>query len=57
MTEDIRASATARQPTGRLGTPADTANLVRFLVSPQGSWINGQVLYSNGGFPKGQLPV
>lgn len=57
MTDEIRASGTAMQPTGRLGTPADTANLVRFLVSPQGSWINGQVLYSNGGFPKGQLPV
>jgi Raf kinase inhibitor-like YbhB/YbcL family protein len=33
------------------------ANLVRFLLSDQGQWINGQLLYSNGGFPKGQLPV
>jgi len=47
----------AMQPTGRLGTPADTANLVRFLLSEQGQWINGQLLHSNGGFPTGQLPV
>lgn len=38
---------------GRLGTPEDTANLVRFLLSDQGAWINGQVLYRNGGFRTG----
>jgi 3-oxoacyl-[acyl-carrier protein] reductase len=57
MTEDIRREGVAAQPTGRLGTPADTANLVRFLLSEQGSWINGQLLYSNGGYPRGRLPV
>lgn len=57
MTAEIRAAATAQQPTGRLGTPDDTANLVRFLLSKQGAWINGQLLYSNGGFPSGRLPV
>lgn len=57
MTDDIRASGLAQQPTGRLGTPTDTANLVRFLLSEQGGWINGQLLYSNGGFPTGRLPV
>jgi 3-oxoacyl-[acyl-carrier protein] reductase len=57
MTDEIRESGLRQQPTGRLGTPADTANLVRFLLSPEGSWINGQLLYSNGGFPKGNLPV
>lgn len=57
MDEEIRSSALAAQPTGRLGTPADTANLVRFLLSESGEWINGQLLYSNGGFPKGHLPV
>lgn len=36
-------------PLGRLGTPADVANLVGFLCSPEGGWINGQLLYSNGG--------
>ena len=27
----------------------DTANLVSFLCSDAGEWINGQILYSNGG--------
>jgi 3-oxoacyl-[acyl-carrier protein] reductase len=44
------------QPSGRLGTPTDVANLVRFLLSDQCQWINGQLLYSNGGSPKGHLP-
>jgi 3-oxoacyl-[acyl-carrier protein] reductase len=35
---------------GRLGTPRDTANLISFLCSEQGGWMNGQLLYSNGGF-------
>ncbi|SNY33891.1 hypothetical protein [Paractinoplanes atraurantiacus] len=35
---------------GRLGTPQDTAHLVDLLCSPQGGWINGQLLMSNGGF-------
>jgi 3-oxoacyl-[acyl-carrier protein] reductase len=33
----------------RIGTPADTANLVSFLLSEEGRWINAQVLHSNGG--------
>jgi 3-oxoacyl-[acyl-carrier protein] reductase len=53
MTEEIRALGVAETPAGRLGTPDDTANLVRFLLSGQGSWINGQLLYSNGGFRTG----
>ena len=56
MNDDIRANALARQPTGRLGTTDDTADLVRFLLSERGAWINGQLLYSNGGFPLGHLP-
>jgi 3-oxoacyl-[acyl-carrier protein] reductase len=56
MDDQTRADGIAMQPTGRLGTPADAANLVRFLLSGQGQWINGQLLYSNGGFPKGHLP-
>ncbi|MCP4964992.1 MAG: SDR family oxidoreductase, partial [bacterium] len=33
----------------RLGLPTDTANLVSFLCSPEGQWINGQLLHSDGG--------
>jgi 3-oxoacyl-[acyl-carrier protein] reductase len=34
----------------RLGTTEDIANVVSFLVGPDGGWINGQVLRANGGF-------
>jgi 3-oxoacyl-[acyl-carrier protein] reductase len=53
MTEDIRRAGAEATPAGRLGTPSDTADLVRFLFSPAGSWINGQLLSSNGGFNVG----
>ena len=36
-------------PLERLGTPEDIANVVAFLASPEGGWINGQVLRANGG--------
>ena len=35
-------------PLGRLGTPADIAELVAFLAGP-GRWVNGQTLHANGG--------
>jgi 3-oxoacyl-[acyl-carrier protein] reductase len=36
-------------PLERLGTPADIAESVAFLAGPGGRWINGQILYANGG--------
>jgi 3-oxoacyl-[acyl-carrier protein] reductase len=36
-------------PLERLGTPEDIANVVAFLASPDGGWVNGQVLRANGG--------
>ena len=36
-------------PLERLATPQDIAAVVAFLVGPDGSWINGQVLRANGG--------
>ena len=36
-------------PGGRVSRPEDCANLVRFLCSADGGWINGQLLHSNGG--------
>ncbi len=33
----------------QLGLPSDCANLVRFLCSADGQWINGQLLHSDGG--------
>jgi 3-oxoacyl-[acyl-carrier protein] reductase len=39
----------AMPPLGRLGRPDDIADVVSFLVGPTGRWINGQVVYANGG--------
>jgi 3-oxoacyl-[acyl-carrier protein] reductase len=50
MTAEVRQMVLAQTPAGRLGTPADTADLVRFLMSDAGGWITGQLLHSNGGF-------
>lgn len=36
-------------PLERLGTPQDIARVVAFLTSPEGHWINGQILRANGG--------
>jgi 3-oxoacyl-[acyl-carrier protein] reductase len=36
-------------PLQRLGRPADTAEVVAFLASPAGHWVNGQVIRVNGG--------
>ncbi len=36
-------------PLERLGEPADIADVVAFLVSAGGGWVNGQVLRANGG--------
>lgn len=38
----------AQPPLERLGTPDDIAETVAFLAGP-GRWINGQVLFANGG--------
>jgi 3-oxoacyl-[acyl-carrier protein] reductase len=50
MTSELRQGVIRQTPLGRLGTPQDTAQLVEFLCSPKGGWINGQLLLSNGGF-------
>ncbi|MBV1936255.1 SDR family oxidoreductase [Streptomyces sp. BV286] len=47
--EETVARLAAQPPLERLGTPADIAETVAFLVSPAGHWINGQVVRANGG--------
>lgn len=47
--EELIARIAAAAPLERLGTPQDIAEAVAFLAGPGGRWINGQVLFSNGG--------
>lgn len=49
MSADMMAGIASANPRGRVGRPSDTATLVTFLCSPQGEWVNGQLLYSDGG--------
>lgn len=47
--EATRADYLAQMPLGRLGTPNDIAEAVRFLAGPESSWITGQLLGVDGG--------
>ncbi|MET7645145.1 SDR family oxidoreductase [Streptomyces sp. NPDC005426] len=49
MNDELSGILVRNTPLGRLGTPKDTAHLVDFLCSPQGGWVNAQLLKSNGG--------
>ena len=46
---DEQEQLAALPPLGRLGSPDDIAAVVSFLVGPDGRWVNGQVVYANGG--------
>lgn len=50
MDDEVRAATSAQTPGGQLGDPDTVARLVSFLVGEEGRWINGQRLFSNGGF-------
>jgi 3-oxoacyl-[acyl-carrier protein] reductase len=50
MDQQLREDLTRRQPGGRLGTPADVAGTVAFLLSPEGRWVSGQLIKADGGF-------
>ncbi|MBP8291777.1 MAG: SDR family oxidoreductase, partial [Caldilineaceae bacterium] len=49
ISDELRQTLLAHAPMGRLGLPADAANLICFLASEQAGWITGQVLHSRGG--------
>lgn len=46
----MRAQAAQMTPYGRIGEPEDIANAIAALCSTDGEWINGQVVFANGGF-------
>ncbi|MGI6187727.1 MAG: SDR family oxidoreductase, partial [Brevibacillus sp.] len=37
-------------PAGRLGTPAEVAAVVRFLLTAEASYLTGQIISPNGGW-------
>jgi 3-oxoacyl-[acyl-carrier protein] reductase len=39
-----------KTPLGRLGYPEDISDVVTFLVSEQGRWLTGNLIYASGGF-------
>lgn len=49
MTPEQLTKTIGENPRGRTGRPTDTAALVSFLCSADGGWVNGQLLYSDGG--------
>ncbi|MGD8371821.1 MAG: 3-oxoacyl-[acyl-carrier-protein] reductase [Syntrophobacterales bacterium] len=49
LPEKAKEAFLAQIPLGRAGQPEDVAQLVKFLVSEEGSYITGQVIHLNGG--------
>jgi 3-oxoacyl-[acyl-carrier protein] reductase len=49
LSTEVKESLQKQIPLGRLGTPADIAAAVRFLVSDDAAYITGHVLHVNGG--------
>ena len=49
LAEEQKAALIGSVPLGRLGDPADIANAVAFLASPESSYITGETLHVNGG--------
>jgi len=48
-TEDKIEASNKRHPLGRIGKPEDIAVLAAYLLSPQSSWVTGQVIGIDGG--------
>jgi 3-oxoacyl-[acyl-carrier protein] reductase len=46
----VMQQAVAAIPFGRIGEPEDIANAIAALCSADGEWINGQLVFANGGF-------
>ena len=50
MSPELKHRLIEANPIGRVSQPSDAAELVRFLLSDAGGWINAQFLHSDGGF-------
>jgi 3-oxoacyl-[acyl-carrier protein] reductase len=49
LSEEVKGEMLKHIPLGKLGTPADVANLALFLVSDDSAYITGQVVQVDGG--------
>ncbi len=49
ITAELEKRLLPRIPLGRVGQPADVADVVVFLASEQARWVTGQKLYVGGG--------
>ncbi|HED15453.1 MAG TPA: 3-oxoacyl-ACP reductase FabG [Gammaproteobacteria bacterium] len=49
LSDEQRTALKAQIPLNRLGDPADIANAVVFLASPQAAYITGETIHVNGG--------
>jgi len=49
LADEQRDALIAQIPLNRLGSPADIANTVAFLASPEAAYITGETLHVNGG--------
>jgi 3-oxoacyl-[acyl-carrier protein] reductase len=49
ITPELEAAILPSIPLGRIGTPADIADVVVFLASEQARWVSGQRLFAGGG--------
>lgn len=48
--DELVSQIVKQAPLERIGQSKDIADVVSFLLGPNGGWINGQVIRSNGGF-------
>ena len=55
--EEYRTNFLVQVAAGRTGQPTDIANTVLFLASPLAGYVNGQVVYVDGGYSAGKLTV
>ena len=55
--EAVRAVRAGAVPLRRLGTPDDVANVVAFLAGPESAYVNGQVIYVDGGITESLMTL